>query len=53
MIEGKRGSWRRLDVVESEGVTEERVHGDGQVVRDGRFLLLVHLLDHNRVLINV
>ena len=53
MVEGEGGGGRRLDVVESEGVTEERVHGDGQVVRDGRFLLLVHLLDHNRVLINV
>ena len=53
VVEGERGGGRRLDVVESEGVTEERVHGDGQVVSDGRFLLLVHLLDHNRVLINV
>ena len=52
VVEGERGGGRRLDVVESEGVTEERVHGDGLAVREGRFLLLFHLMDHNRVVIN-
>ena len=51
MVESQRGRGGRLNVVESEGETEERLHSEAEVLRNG-FLLFFHLLDHNKMLKN-